>query len=440
MELRHPPSLAKCTVYKPDPTRRLLLTALLVALYGFALQWAWETAGEPYHAALEEASRLENVVAVEETKVAKRVEWIEDYDEHDDHDLEAPHTPPADEEEAQPVKEDKDTPLFEDIVDDEDELDDDPGAEIRRKRWEMQRGGGDSGKAGQPAKEPRTEEVHEEKEKDDTNSTVHEKLERPLPSPYLPSAWACFMLLSVITVHALFHLMCRWLVPFEAYMLYVPSQRVDESCSVLVRTLPHHGKPGLCRLTRNRTTGKLIITFQRQRFEYIENPSDDADLVGNGTAAIMPVTPPTDNVIQSYFKSKGLKDDDLQRLSVEYGKNTLTITPPSMFTMWKNQMMSPIPVFQLFCTILWMLDEYWQFTMFNLFTIMMLEMGTVVQRLKTLSQLTKMSMKPYEVEVYRNGKWGKLSTQDLLPGDIIQLSVAKGDEKTDKDKDKDKDK
>ena len=68
-----------------------------------------------------------------------------------------------------------------------------------------------------------------------------------------------------------------------------------------------------------------------------------------------------------------------------------------------QQLLSPIAVFQIFCSVLWLLDAYWQYPLFTIFSIMMLESTSAFQRLKTLQQL-RLSSKCM-VEVYRMGRW-----------------------------------
>ena len=50
-----------------------------------------------------------------------------------------------------------------------------------------------------------------------------------------------------------------------------------------------------------------------------------------------------------------------------------------------------------------MQDEYWQYTLFSLFNVLMFESTTTFQRLRTMKTLNSMSSKPYHVFVYRHG-------------------------------------
>ncbi len=49
---------------------------------------------------------------------------------------------------------------------------------------------------------------------------------RPLPSPLMPSPWAIVALFAVVVTHVLYHLVCRWVVPFKAATMFCPSTRV----------------------------------------------------------------------------------------------------------------------------------------------------------------------------------------------------------------------
>ena len=43
-----------------------------------------------------------------------------------------------------------------------------------------------------------------------------------------------------------------------------------------------------------------------------------------------------------------------------FGKNRFEISLPAFMDLYKQQLVSPFTVFQLFCVILWCLDSYWQ--------------------------------------------------------------------------------
>lgn len=62
---------------------------------------------------------------------------------------------------------------------------------------------------------------------------------------------------------------------------------------------------------------------------------------------------------------------------LRWGSNALDIPIPSFSDLYKEQMVAPFFVFQLFTVGLWMLDDYWQYAVFILAMLLLLE-GTVV--------------------------------------------------------------
>lgn len=89
--------------------------------------------------------------------------------------------------------------------------------------------------------------------------------------------------------------------------------------------------------------------------------------------------------------------------------------------------MAPFFVFQIFCVGLWLLDEYWYYSLFTLFMLVMFESTVVWQRQRTLNEFRGMSIKPYEIFVYREKKWTQTTSDKLLPGDLVSVGRTKED-------------
>jgi cation-transporting ATPase 13A1 len=128
---------------------------------------------------------------------------------------------------------------------------------------------------------------------------------------------------------------------------------------------------------------------------------------------------PIDHPIGRYVATAGISSPDLPLRVEQYGKNLLAVAPPNFIALYKQQLLSPLAMFQFFTSALWMMDEYWQYTLFSVFNILMFESTTVFQRLKTLNTLNGMSTKPYPIKVWREQQWQEISTEQLLPGDLI---------------------
>ena len=260
--------------------------------------------------------------------------------------------------------------------------------------------------------------------------------DRPLPSQMLPSAFSAAALFFTITFHALFHLLCHWMASFRAWALYSRATEVKPGHYVLCITQKHRGKSDMVKLCRSQEDGRVFFEFQRLMYQYASaselksSPEiGDEDLVGSEDAigAIRVVRCPVDLPLKFYTakSSQGLTTAQAQKFERKYGKNKLSVSTPRFLDLWKKQMLSPIAMFQFFSAALWLLDSYWQYTLFTLFSIMALESTTAFQRLRTLGALNKMSTKPKPVLVYRDGIWKELSAESLQPGDFISISVRK---------------
>ena len=95
--------------------------------------------------------------------------------------------------------------------------------------------------------------------------------------------------------------------------------------------------------------------------------------------------------------------------------------------LFKEHSVAPFFVFQIFCVGLWMLDEYWYYSLFTLFMLVVFESTVVWQRLRTLNEFRGMSIKPYNIYAFRENKWVETESDKLLPGDLVSVGRTKED-------------
>lgn len=94
---------------------------------------------------------------------------------------------------------------------------------------------------------------------------------------------------------------------------------------------------------------------------------------------------------------------------------------PTFTELFKEHAVAPFFVFQIFCVGLWCLDEYWYYSLFTLFMLVVFEGTVVFQRIKTIGEFRGMNQKPYPIYVRRSKKWIQVQTDELLPGDVVSI-------------------
>ena len=306
------------------------------------------------------------------------------------------------------------------------------------------------------------EELAEEKKKDKMKSVL-DSLPKSMrvPSRYAPSFTPTLILGIMAVLHALILLMQHWSVGFHVWInfremdaekvelpetmmefdLEEDEQRLavwkkapknknptDESNMMMDRsiknppsTLPTHARvvpaKGNHVLVPIEYFPTLGMTFEYHRRRYIFDAESDT---------WTKIRCRTDMALKFLEKWEGFDSEQHLILGeIRYGPNAFSVKQPTFMELYKKQLLSPFTVFQLFCVILWMLDEYWQYSFFTLVMILMFEGTVVFARIKSLSALRGMGNQARQVWVHRLGKWTSIQTTDLLPGDIMSLTRVK---------------
>jgi cation-transporting ATPase 13A1 len=235
--------------------------------------------------------------------------------------------------------------------------------------------------------------------------------------------WTFLWVGSIATVQALLWLMPHWNVNIRS--AFTTTKARDVRTAQLIKVIPveNAGIAEICPLKRDNVGGKpnLSFLFQKRRFLYDFEKGSFAPL----SYALDAEPKPKLRVFQ---EAKGLTNAaDIERLQQHYGDNSFDIPVPTFTELFKEHAVAPFFVFQVFCVGLWMLDDYWYYSLFTLFMLVMFESTVVWQRQRTLNEFRGMSIKPYDLLVYREKKWTEIQSDKLLPGDVVSVGRTKED-------------
>lgn len=225
-----------------------------------------------------------------------------------------------------------------------------------------------------------------------------------------------------VMLHILAFLIQHWSVKARAFMSWNSVRDITSSTirTQLVHALcqprEHRGKAELVPLQVD-DQDRIYFIFQKRTFEY--------NLTTKTFEKVMyPSKLPLRDYASAARSTLALSEETILRGLTRFGSNKLEMPAPTFSELYKESLLAPFFVFQVFCIFLWLLDEYWKYSVMTLVMMLMFEATVVSGRLRSLRELRGMRNPSLKIYAYRSKKWVITSSLDLLPGDII--SIARG--------------
>jgi len=219
----------------------------------------------------------------------------------------------------------------------------------------------------------------------------------------------------LVFAHFLCFLTTIWSVRCKTFFQFRRHQFADVTSATHVCAIPppNSGRADVVPLLRKETKEGVEVFFVFQQLKYI---FDDDKKV------FFRLEFPVSGTVKSFVNSCGVSSSTATKLLEKYGRNIFDIPLPTFEELFKEHLVAPFFVFQVFCVALWLLDEYWYYSIVISVMLLVFEATVVKRRLKNLGDLREMRITtPHAVQAYRDNRWVNVMSSELVPGDLISL-------------------
>lgn len=229
---------------------------------------------------------------------------------------------------------------------------------------------------------------------------------------YIDFAHATFLPLSLF-FHGFLSLFTVWSVSFRSQVLFqrVSLDQLTEATHVFVKPHLHKGETEIVPLVQGSMDGTPpFFVFQQSKWK-LDKVSKKFD------KPLFPIM----HSFSYYINWKGFSTNAEQEKQLNtYGSNSMEVIIPEFTELLIDHAFAPLFVFQMFCILLWCLDEYWYYSLITGFMTAGMECSVVYQRINNMRMLRSMAEVPVSsVEVFRGGQKKTVQTTELVPLDVV---------------------
>jgi cation-transporting ATPase 13A1 len=171
----------------------------------------------------------------------------------------------------------------------------------------------------------------------------------------------------LVAAHLVTFLVCHWSLSVRCALQLKRVVRATDA--TLARARSGNGRSELCPLQCRSTDahGKVEVRFEFRKRTYILEASSSASQgSANDADRFRELSMPYDRPLSEYCNGRGLRGEQLTAAAEKFGDNSFAIPGRSFGELFVEHALAPFFVFQVFCVLLWSLDDYWYYSLFTL--------------------------------------------------------------------------
>ncbi|KAL7713907.1 P5A-ATPase transmembrane helical hairpin domain-containing protein [Entamoeba marina] len=222
------------------------------------------------------------------------------------------------------------------------------------------------------------------------------------------TATVVFLAVTVL-IHILLYLNTEWSFTFNTKINFEPTNSIEKATHAHCQ---FKSERSICPIIREDT---IYIYFNFKKYCYDDEKH-----------AFCPLIYPDTNPLSTYTNANWLTIKQSKEHEKYYGLNKCNIPIPTFMDLYKEQIIAPFFVFQIVCSILWMLDEFPIYAFMMLVMLFLFEAITTFTRLRNYGNFKAMaSMKPTNHTVIRDGNEIEVDCEHIFPGDLLKVTSGK---------------
>ncbi|EKE42945.1 hypothetical protein ENUP19_0121G0169 [Entamoeba nuttalli] len=211
-------------------------------------------------------------------------------------------------------------------------------------------------------------------------------------------------------IHVLLYLNTEWSLNFNVKINFKQVTSMSEATHVFFK---NKTEKALCPIEKGEHYAYVYFNFKK----YIYNTED---------GLFYPLEYPNKMTLKEYDSAGCLTKSKVNEKHEYYGLNKCSIPVPTFMDLYKEQIMQPFFIFQVVCSILWMMDDMPIFAFMMLIMLFVFEGMTTFTRMKNYGNFKAMAaMKPTTHTVYRDGIKTQVDCDHIYPGDLLVITTGK---------------